>query len=132
MAITIGKRLSDAEFVERARRNLALSRKLAWIHILVITGLFYLIPKLYTFVSNLIGDLPSGAQKSAWMGLLLGFVFGGVLAGLAIEVGGSLIMAFDLLQVNRTPRLLIKYYYLLKQIAPRQLESEDRAAGHRP
>jgi hypothetical protein len=116
LGITIYKKLTDAEFVEKQRKNLDLSKRFAWIYIIVVGAFCILIPKFYHLFQDLIQNLPDDAKKLAWSGFYLGIVMGLILSSFVFKAAESIIRGFNILNFNRSTRLLIKYHDLLVQM----------------
>lgn len=114
--IPIHKILSDTEFVEKNRKWLHLNKKFIWIHFAVLIILSVLIPWLIDLVQWIIDLLPHEDQKLVWAGLMLGFIFGAVIGQYVVMAIQSIVAALDLFDLNRTPKLLIKYHDMLKDM----------------
>lgn len=127
LGIPIYKKMTDADLVERTRKNLKWFKRVAWIHLIVVAAIAIFIPMLYRFTTEFIRDMPNDFRKWAWSGLLFGVVIGSVLGVYIHKAAEAIVMGFDLLQVNRKDRLLIKYHDLLKQVAKEQLNCEQHA-----
>ena len=123
LGIPIRRKLTDAQYVERIRRNLHLSRKVVWIHVLVLAAVCYFIPKFYNFLSDLIEAFPSQEQKIVWGTALVGAMFGAMFGFIVFKEVEAVLMS---LAMDRTSTLLVKYYDLLKLYAPKQMECEPR------
>lgn len=78
--IPICKILSDTEFVDRSRTGLRCSGKLVWVYVGGLALLALFIPWFVDFVWRMIGEMPDGAEKWAWTGLVLGCIFGALLS----------------------------------------------------
>jgi hypothetical protein len=116
LGMPLCKRMSDADLVDRTRRNLKWFKRVAWIHLIVLVALSIFIPKFYIRIVDTIGDMPDNDfRKHAWLGLAFGVVMGCVLAMYITKATEAIVMGFDLLQVNRKDRLLVKYHDMLKQ-----------------
>jgi len=124
--IPIRKVLSDTEFVVKGRRGLRLSRKLVWIHIAVLALLSMFIPWFVDAVQLATDQMPDGAEKRVWMGLVVGLIFGVFLWYYIAAAVQVIVTALDPLDYTRGTRLLIKYHDMLRQIGALEETSEQR------
>jgi len=115
--------LSDTEFVDKTRKWLRLSKKFAWIHVVALILLSVFVPWLINLAHQMVELLPDEDRKLAWMGLLLGFIFGAVIGQYVVLAMQSILAALDLFDLNRSTRLLIKYHDTLEDMGI--LEPED-------
>lgn len=133
LGIPIYKKMTDADLIERTRKNLKWFRRVAWIHLVVVAGFSILIPKFFSFITDFIGDMPNeDFRKWAWSGLLFGLVMGTALALYVYKAAQAIVMGFDLLQVNRKDKLLVKYHDLLAEVAKERLSCEQQGGGYSP
>ena len=123
--IPIHKILSDTEFVDKNRKALRLSKKLAWIHVSVLTVITLFLPWLIGVVQQAIEQIPDGIEKWAWLSLLLGFVLGILLSYYVITAIQVILMAFDPFDYNRGTKLLIKYHDMLREKGAIEKTSEQ-------
>ena len=130
--IPLYKKMTDADVVERTRKNLKWFKRVAGIHLAVVVAMSILIPKLYGLIDDIIKDMPDDFRKWAWIGLMFGIVMGTVLATYLVKAAEAIIMGFDLLQLNRKDKLLVKYHDMLTQLAKERIGCEQQVGGHSP
>lgn len=129
LGITIHRKMTDADVVEQARKNLKWFKRVAWIHLVVVAAMAILIPKFYRLISDMIRDMPDDFRKWAWIGLMFGVVMGTVLATYITKAAEAIVMGFNILQVNRKDKLLIKYHDMLTQLAKERIGCEPSGGG---
>jgi len=120
LGIPIHRTLSDAEFVEKLRKNLRVSKRVAWIHLAVVIAFSVLIPKFFQIFSSITKDMPDDARKFAYTGLQLGLVFGLLISGYIVKAAEAIVRGFNLFGFNRESELLVKYHDVLKLVATQQ------------
>ena len=115
--IKIGEKTSDAEFVEKQRKMLVMSRKYAWLGLFFVVAMCIGIPKFYALVRVILPTQSGDAQKYGSWGFLLGFTFAFILLQ-ALEGAVKYVMfGFNIANANRATLLLIKYHDILLQTA---------------
>ena len=124
--IPIHKVLSDSEFVEKNRKWLRRSKKIAWIHVIVLILLSVFVTMVIDTVLQTEKESPDGIQRWIWLGLLLGFIFGAVMGQYVMLAAQSIFMALDLFDFNRGAILLIKYHEMLKETGILEPEDEQK------
>ena len=124
--IPIHKILSDDDFVERAQKHLKRSKKYVWIHIAAVLFVCVFLPKLIQLLWHIIELIPEEGRKMAWIGLMLGLMFGAFIAQYIVIAGQAILMALDLFDFNRSSKLLIKYHDMLKENGFLEEEHEEQ------
>ena len=111
-------KLSDAEFVERLRRNLRLQKRLAWVYLgvsLILTvPLLQQLGRLAAFPEH----TPEVSRMVFWTGVAMGMAFSMALGGLLLVVVMGVLVGFNLFGFSRGSLLLIKYHDALTQGLP--------------
>lgn len=124
--IPICKILSDTEFVERTRKVLRFSRKIVWIHVAVLLVICVIVPAAVGLLWQLTKDSPDQTLQLVGVGLFAGFLFGAFIGQYFWTGVNAILMALDLFDYNRAPRLLIKYHDLLKEIGALDQDDEQQ------
>ncbi len=124
--IPICKILSDTEFVERTRKVLRFSRKIVWIHVAVLLVICVIVPGAVGLLWQLTKDSPDQTLQLVGVGLFAGFLFGAFIGQYFWTGVNAILMALDLFDYNRAPRLLIKYHDLLKEIGALDQDDEQQ------
>ena len=117
LGLPIHKTLSDGEFVERQRKHLRMSKRVAWIHLVIGIAFCVLIPKFFQFFSEFTDDMPDDARKLAYTGLQLGLICGLMISGYIVKAAEAVVRGFNLFDFNRGTELLVKYHDILKKVA---------------
>lgn len=124
--IPIFRILSDSEFVERTRKALRFSKKLVWIHVAVLLVICVIVPSAVGLLWQMTKDSPDQTLQLVGVGLFAGFLFGAFIGQYLWTGVNAILMALDLFDYNRTPRLLIKYYDMLEEIGALALDDEQK------
>ena len=82
----------------------------------MVTVICVIVPASVGLLWQLAKDSSSEAQQMVIAGLIAGFLFGAFIGQCLINGIHAILMALDLFDYNRAPRLLIKYYDKLKEI----------------
>lgn len=114
--IPIHKMLSDTEFVYKTRKWLRLHKKFVWIHVVALILLSVFVPWLIDIIQQMIELMPDEDRKLAWMGLLVGFIFGAFIEQYVVMAMQAILVMLDLFDYNRSTKLLIKYHDMLKDL----------------
>jgi hypothetical protein len=110
------RKLSDAEFVEKVRKQLRISRRWAWFGIIVTGMLLVLFAWVFSMFINFISSVGDLAERidpksqAFYSGLSLGCVFGLLLTFILAKILLYLYKCVELLYGNRRDMLLIAYY----------------------
>ena len=113
--IPIHKILSDDDFVERAQKHLKQSKKYAWVYVAMLLMACFWVPKLIQALLGLIKEMPNNDLQMLGAGLMVGILFGTIVAQYLVHVVQAILMALDLFEFNRSSKLLIKYHNMLKE-----------------
>lgn len=121
------KHVNDSEFVERHRRNLAKARK--WAPVFLVLAVMFVV--LFILVLSLFQKLVNGIFREshdfAWLGFCIGVSLGfAITHGLGYLVQ-SLMIGFNIGDINRAARLMIEYHDLLAEIAKERIGSREDA-----
>lgn len=122
--IPICKVFSDTEFVERTRKVLRFSRKFVWLYVVVVLVICVVVPAAVGLLWELTKDSSNEARQMVIAGLIVGFIFGAFIGQCLINGIHAILMALDLFDYNRAPRLLIKYHDKLKEIGALEQNAE--------
>jgi hypothetical protein len=125
------KRLTDAEHVERIRKDVLRAKLLSkWLvlfaAILGICCLWLFIYFVQSFVQSVFANQP---LIGFGLGLTVGLILGLLCVGLAIQVGHLLQQAIRVWKVDRTSELLVKYHDMLIELAQANVAKASDGAG---
>jgi H+/Cl- antiporter ClcA len=105
-------KLTDAEYVERIRKDLRVSKKWGWGG-LIFSGVLFV---AYAYLFPLIPDWIEFTKKAApnsqsfWLGIVTGFLLGFLFGGLLLSLGVYFVKSIILILGSRRDKLLVAYY----------------------
>jgi hypothetical protein len=105
--------------------TLHFSRKLVWIHLVVLLVICVIVPGAVGLLWQLTKDSPDQTLQLVGVDLLAGFIFGAFIGQYLWTGVNAILMALDLFDYNRAPRLLIKYHDMLKEMGALDQDDEQ-------
>jgi len=125
------KPISDEEYVEKLKRNIARSRKwgivLSCLYIVLFIVALIMLQGFIHSVGN--GLLKSSSFDSGWkLGIALGFGLGMMLFSVSKHLMDAIMMASGV-YFSRMPRLLVRYYDLANAKDPQHQNHEAEPKG---
>ena len=134
MNIFQSRKLTDAEFAEKVRKQLRINRRWAWIGIIISVTLVVLFVWVFILFIDFISSMGNLAKpidpksQAFYTGLTLGCIFGLVLTVILVKIFLYFYKCVELLYGNRRDRLLIAYYDKLhpldaKALAPSNVKT---------
>jgi hypothetical protein len=116
MKIFQSRKLTDAEFVEKIRKQLRINRRWAWIGIIISGTLVVLFVWIFLLFINFISSMGQLAEhvnpksQMFYTGLALGCTMGLVLTVILGKIFLYFYKSLELLFGNRRDKLLVAYY----------------------
>ena len=116
MKMLQSRNLTDAEFVEKIRKQLRINRRWAWVGIVIsgiLVGLFVWAFILFVDFISSMGNLAKSIEPKSqafYTGLTLGCTFGLFLTIILAKIFLYFYKCIELLLGNRRDRLLVTYY----------------------
>ena len=111
------QRLTDAEYVERVRKQDRTRRRMWWLWPALLVAMFYALSQFVGIIQRFTAGFPT-EKKLLYFALGLGVIFGVVLCFIAAQTAIFIKNWIDARQGFRTERLMLKYHDEL-------LEKED-------